>query len=127
MKITDFRKHLKVVWESTGIPFPPSGDEMRVFKAIPCRHGLHLSIQASSGNYCWPRKTLSDLSQYEAWEIALIGKEIHSEIKGIGVNFAPMMRLSKLSKFREHIYDEDDVAPYVPTRVVQQILDTLRR
>lgn len=40
--------------------------------AIEIGEGFSLSIQASCGHYCTPRKTLKNLSDYEQFEILII-------------------------------------------------------
>lgn len=101
-----FYEHLKVHSEIVGI---------RKFRPLPFGTGHALSVQANKGVYCTPRKTLDDLSNYSAWEIAYLynGLAHPSDVPDI--------------EFEEEWlgYWDSQVAAYVPTAIVQEIYEYL--
>lgn len=85
----------------------------RIFEPIQIREDVWLSIQASYGHYCKPRKTLKDLYDYSHWEFALFNKENFIRVSDI---------IPELKSIGEiETYFDSSVYPYVPTDLVEEV------
>ncbi|PMC34550.1 hypothetical protein CJ195_22310 [Bacillus sp. UMB0899] len=90
----------------------------RIFKGIQVNDDLWISIQASYGHYCNPRKTLKDLSEYNSMEFALRDKEGNFlSVTDVLPNFP------KLKEIEE--YYEDTVYGYVPVNLIEDLVQVL--
>ena len=75
---------------------------------------ISLSIQASYGNYCTPRKTLKNLNEYTSMEFALIGEE------GRFLNVNDVLpNFEKLDIINE--YFDGSVYSYVPVELIEEL------
>lgn len=83
----------------------------RGFKHI--RKGdVSLSIQASYGHYCTPRKTLSDLNEYASMEFALLRNGEFITVSDILPNFP---RLEEIEEYCDTVYG------YVPVNLIEEL------
>lgn len=77
----------------------------RVFFAVICKSGLKLSIQASQGHYCSPKKTLP-AENYSAFEIGYPSKVV-----------------KELHDYAENRYDLlNTIYGWVPVSVIKKII-----
>jgi hypothetical protein len=78
---------------------------VRLAKQVTCNSGLTMSIQASEGHYCSPRKTLP-YSNYTAFEIGFPSE--------------------KVELFMPYVEDEnnptDTVYTHVPINVIEEVI-----
>ena len=92
--------------------------QYRQFQAIQIRENLWLSIQASCAHYSVPRETLSDLSKYKRWELALIRTEEDASDSEF-VRVADILpNFSSLAEIELH---EQTVYAYVPADLVEEL------
>lgn len=89
----------------------------RLFNGIPINENIHLSIQASYGHYCTPRKTLP-LEQYTAMELAIFKN-------GEFVNVEEVVRdnTELVNKLNE--YYVGTVYTYVPVELIEKLYQEL--
>lgn len=90
----------------------------RQFEAIRVNDTIWLSIQASYGHYCSPRKTLSK-ELYTNMELAIFKND----------EFAPVSSVTKneelINKFDE--YYEGTVYGYVPVELIEELYQDLNK
>lgn len=110
----EFIKALEETNDSTKLKnIMPFDEDMtyRAFKHI--RKGdVSLSIQASYGHYCTPRKTLNELVNYSSMEFALIRNGEFIRVQDI------LPDLPRLNEIEEHW---DTVYGYVPVDLIEEI------
>lgn len=84
----------------------------RSFKHI-ANKGIRLSVQASSGHYCHPRKRLENLAEYTHMEFALLDDRGFISVADILPEF------ENLAEIQEHF--DGDVYSYVPVGLIEQV------
>lgn len=89
----------------------------RQFEPIRIGPNLWLSIQASYGHYCKPRKTVRDLNEYTHWEFALFNKDDFVRVADVLPNFASLAEIE---------YYEQSVYAYVPADLVEELYVALK-
>lgn len=89
-----------------------SEEVFRLFPHLPTTSGLWMSIQCSQFHYCYPRETLKDLKQYQAFEVALFGKS-KRKIQNQLASFSRIEELGDLSG--------ELVFPYVSKDLVEAL------
>lgn len=89
----------------------------RQFTAI-CLGRFDVSIQASTTHYCEPRLTHDDLTRYLTWEMAIFDR---GGAWVCGESFRALNPPADLAD----LFDNDQVAGYVPTARVQAIVEFL--
>lgn len=106
----DFRKLLKVKKEYGNFGFKQL-ERLKVGK-------YYLSVQASEGHYCIPRKNLNNIFNYEALEIAILNED------GTWCNLEHDDFFDEW-KERENFLDSYDgmVGAYVPIGLLQSLCD----
>lgn len=89
----------------------------RMFNGIKIDDELWISIQASYGHYCLPRKTLQDINDYTAMEFALMdGKGGFLTVTDVLPSF------SRIKEIEEHC---DTVYSYVPVDLIDDLFKEL--
>lgn len=73
---------------------------------------VSLSIQASFGHYCTPRKTLKNLNEYTTMEFALIKEGNFVKVSDVLPNFS---RLNEIEEYENTVYG------YVPVDLIEQL------
>jgi hypothetical protein len=89
------------------------GDRGR-YRAVVQGNGYEISIVAGDLNYSTPREYLRNFRDYTAWEVALI-------IDGKLYDVLDDPRFD--NTVTKTLWSGDGLAPYVPTRQVQRIID----
>jgi hypothetical protein len=89
---------------------------VRIFKHFEFKD-LALSLQASWGHYCKPRKTLETYEAYAAWEFALIRNGYFVTVSEVLPNFS---ELTEIEKYEQSVYAN------VPTELVEKLYLALR-
>lgn len=85
------------------------GRSFHVTKKLLLQSGLSISIQASSGHYCFPREN----SECESYEI-------YSEFE---IGF-PSKKIDKIIQYAEQPeFPTETVYGYVPKNIIQEIID----
>ena len=107
----DFIKQLK--YKERDIP-------IRAFEAIPTKKG-YMSIQGNELAYCYPRKTLGNIEEYESMEVALLDKNMyfinvrkHLDLKLLCI------RLGILNNF------DKDIGRYIPLEKIEMIYQYMK-
>jgi hypothetical protein len=117
----EFLKRLEVTEDSKTIgsilPFNEN-TTFRMFKGIKINDNLWLSIQASYGHYCTPRKTLKNIEEYTNMEFALM----NGEREFVSVNEV-LPTFSKLDELDECF--EGSVYCYVPVELINNLFNEL--
>lgn len=81
----------------------------RALPAIVCKDGFKLSVQASSGHYCYPQKLCLDFSQYSEFEVMFL-----SDLSNSDANI-----------LYSHDYgDNQDIYEFVPRDLVESIIES---
>ncbi len=98
-------------------PFMSEDERFRMFEGIKFKQDIVLSIQASAGHYCSPRKT-TYLQDYEAMEMAIFkGGEFVSLTQLLVPHIEVMKELDE--------YFEGSVYPYVPVELIERVYHAL--
>jgi hypothetical protein len=95
----------------------------RMFEAVKINDELYISIQASYGHYCSPRKTLLDITQYTEMEMAFVGKEGLMAIDKVDPLYS---RLGLLVDKLDEYFDGSSVYAYVPVELINEIYLALK-
>jgi len=95
----------------------------RQFEAVKINDELYMSIQASYGHYCSPRKTLLDITQYTEMEMAFVGKEGLMSIDKVEPYYS---KLGLLVRELEEYFDGCSVYAYVPVELINEIYLSLK-
>ncbi|MCL1948927.1 MAG: hypothetical protein FWF59_04265 [Turicibacter sp.] len=92
----------------------------RFFEEIPFKNGITLSIQASGIHNSKPEKTLSDLTQYEAFELGLKTMDVK--------NFVSMDYATRDKAFSQIFRDYFDGSIYssVPTPLIEDLFQKMK-
>ncbi|MGG2024239.1 hypothetical protein AB1282_00375 [Gottfriedia sp. S16(2024)] len=118
----EFLKELEVTEDTKAIGMVLPFDEdttFRMFKGIKINDNLWLSIQASYGHYCTPRKTLKNIEDYTNMEFALMnGEREFVSLTDILPTF------SKLDEINECF--EGSVYCYVPVDLIDELFKELK-
>jgi hypothetical protein len=114
----EFIKNLKETNDSKAVgKIMPFDEDLTYRKFIGFQFGnIWLSIQASYGHYCTPRKTLKDINEYTAMEFALMNKEGFISVSDALPNFT---RLKEIEEY------EDTVYGYVPVELIEELYQEL--
>lgn len=106
-------KQIKEVLSSHG---DSSEDIVRMYNRLSILSGITLSIQASYGHYCTPRKTVA-LSKYKEMEIAIIKGGGFADISEVTSND------SLIKEFE--VYNDGGVYGYVPVELIEKLYKDL--
>lgn len=99
------------------IPFGTYEDfGLRMLKGLKISDEINLSIQASYGHYCYPRKTLP-LEEYEAMELAIFKNGEFVNVKDVTNNEIIATKINK--------YYEGTVYGYVPVELLEELHNDL--
>ncbi|QJI52348.1 hypothetical protein [Psychrobacillus phage Perkons] len=91
----------------------------RSFRRIPINDLLGLSIQASYGHYCNPRKTIKDLSEYTRMEFALLDSK--GEFVAVTDVLPSFSRLNEIEEYHDTVYG------YVPVELIEELYQELTK
>jgi hypothetical protein len=94
-----------------------------MFEAVKINDNLYISIQASYGHYCSPRKTLLDITQYTEMEMAFVGKEGLMAIDRVDPLYS---KLGLLADKLDEYFDGSSVYAYVPVELINEIYLALK-
>jgi hypothetical protein len=89
---------------------------LRGFKHIQIGD-LSLSIQASWGHYCTPRRTLNNLDEYSTMEFAIIQDD--GEFATVSEVLPTFSRLDEIEEYENTVYG------YVPVDLIEQLYQEL--
>lgn len=79
---------------------------------------LSLSIQASFGHYCTPRKTLKSASDYTSMEFALI--KANGDFTTVSEILPNFSRLSEIEEYENTVYG------FVPVELIEELYQELK-
>lgn len=119
----EFLKHLKEDFDSLALRkqgiFKENIEERfpRSLQGIMINEQIYLSIQASCHHYCSPRKTLANLKDYVAMELAILKDGEFVSAKEVIANIPLIKQLDD--------YFEGMVYPYVPVELIEQLYQEL--
>lgn len=89
----------------------------RMFNSIIVKESLWLSLQASYGHYCSPRKTLRDVAEYTSMEFALMDAD--RNFKSVTEVLPNFSRLKEIEEYESTVYG------YVPVDLIQDLINEL--
>lgn len=91
---------------------------MRIYKPVQLSRGASLSIQASYGHYCDPRKTLPK-EKYSAMEMAIFLNNEWSSVEEVSKD------VELIESFQEY-FDGMGVYAYLPVELIEKLYQELK-
>jgi hypothetical protein len=91
----------------------------RMFRGTKINNNLWISIQASYGHYCSPRKTLKNLKEYTSMEFALMDTDRNFlDVKEVLPDYSNLFEINE--------YFDGGVYAYVPVELINDLLKELK-
>ena len=115
--IKDLKPTSSTLRVSNLLPFDED-TTFRMFEGFKLKDDLWLSVQASYGHYCSPRKTLLNLEDYRSMEFALMDKE--GNFTSVSEILPDFPKLEEIEEYRDTVY------AYVPVNLINELYKALK-